>query len=78
MVTESKDTRSIYTIALFANTTYRILFFIHFIICSPALSILSPNQNEGPHGTQDLSAYSPYRASLNVGHSAHQQTQIKY
>lgn len=48
MVAESTNTCSIYTIALFANTTYRILFLIHFIICSPALSILSPNQNEGP------------------------------
>lgn len=40
-------THSIYTIALFVNTTYNIVFLKHVIICSPALSILPSSQNEG-------------------------------
>lgn len=71
------DIHSMYTIALFANSTYSIVFwyilsFAHqlWVFFLPARMKATRNKN--------LSAYPPYRARLNVEHGAHQQTQIKY
>lgn len=55
-----------YTIALFANSTYSIVFFfIHFIICSPALGILSSNQNDS-HMEQKFIRVSSLQSQVNM------------
>lgn len=67
---------SMYTIALFANSTYSIVFFFYTFYHLLTSSGYSPFKPEWrPHGTK---IYLRIFLTEPGEHGAHQQTQIKY